>query len=160
MRHIIQDLCHLHVPIYTKIHGKMWPSDTNSLCKSISVETSDLRSPAQAAKHVTRTLFFQGRHDESSMCTPVTGVRNSPPPPKKKTNKPDSLSGQSEILEGCVFTTARRFCTYLLTYLLTPWSRVLLEKLTGSQLLKKFSAFCGTRKFITSFTRARHLSLP
>ena len=27
--------------------------------------------------------------------------------------------------------------TYLLTYLLTPWSRVLLEKLTGSQLVKK-----------------------
>jgi hypothetical protein len=32
----------------------------------------------------------------------------------------------------------------LLTYLLTSWSRVLLEKLTGSQLVKKFSAFYGT----------------
>jgi len=31
--------------------------------------------------------------------------------------------------------------TYLLTYLLTPWSRVILEKLTGSQLVKKFTAF-------------------
>ena len=30
------------------------------------------------------------------------------------------------------------------TYLLTPWSRVLLEKLTGSQLVKKFPAFYGT----------------
>ena len=28
--------------------------------------------------------------------------------------------------------------TYLFTYLLTPWSRVLLEKLTGFQLVKKF----------------------
>ena len=28
--------------------------------------------------------------------------------------------------------------TYLLTYSLTPWSRVVLEKLTGSQLVKKF----------------------
>jgi len=27
---------------------------------------------------------------------------------------------------------------YLLTYLLTPWSRVILEKLTGYQLVKKF----------------------
>jgi len=36
---------------------------------------------------------------------------------------------------------------YLLTYLLTPWSRVLLEKLTGLQLVKKFSAFYGTRRF-------------
>jgi len=31
------------------------------------------------------------------------------------------------------------------TYLLTPWSRVLLEKLSGSQLIKKFSAFYGIR---------------
>jgi len=28
--------------------------------------------------------------------------------------------------------------SYLITYLLTPWSRVLLKKLTGSQLVKKF----------------------
>jgi hypothetical protein len=46
-----------------------------------------------------------------------------------------------------------------LTYLLIPWSRVLLEKLTGFQLLKKFPAFYGTRKFITAFISARHLSL-
>ena len=31
--------------------------------------------------------------------------------------------------------------TNLLTYLLTPWSRVLLQKLTGFQLVKKFPAF-------------------
>ena len=49
--------------------------------------------------------------------------------------------------------------TYLLTYLLTAWSRVLLEKLTGFQLVKKFPAFYGTRRFITAFTSARHLSL-
>jgi hypothetical protein len=49
-------------------------------------------------------------------------------------------------------------CFYLLTYLLTPWSRVL-EKLTGFQLVKKFPAFYGTRRFITAFTSARHLSL-
>ena len=45
------------------------------------------------------------------------------------------------------------------TYLLTPWCRVLLEKLTGLQLVKKFAAFHGTRRFITTLTRARHLSL-
>ena len=48
---------------------------------------------------------------------------------------------------------------YLLTYSLTPCSRVLLEKLTGTQLVKKFPAFYGTRRFITTFTSARHLSL-
>jgi len=31
------------------------------------------------------------------------------------------------------------------TYLLSQWSRVLLEKLTGSQLVKKFPSFYGTR---------------
>ena len=38
---------------------------------------------------------------------------------------------------------------------LTPWSRVLLEKLTGFQLVKKFPTFYGTRRFITAFTSAR-----
>jgi hypothetical protein len=41
---------------------------------------------------------------------------------------------------------------------ITAWSRVLPEKLTGPQLLKKFCAFYGTRRFITIFTRARHPS--
>ena len=49
--------------------------------------------------------------------------------------------------------------TYLFTYSLTPRSRVLLDKLTGSQLVKKFPAFYGTRWLITAFTNARHLSL-
>ena len=48
---------------------------------------------------------------------------------------------------------------YLLTYLLTPWSTVLLENLTGFQLVKKFPAFYGTRRLITAFTSACHLSL-
>ena len=47
----------------------------------------------------------------------------------------------------------------ILTYLLTPWCRVLLEKLAGLQLVKKFPAFYGTRRFITAFTSFRHPSL-
>ena len=47
----------------------------------------------------------------------------------------------------------------LLTHLLTPWCRVLFEKLTGLQLVKKFPAFHGTRKFITALTSVRQLSL-
>jgi len=49
--------------------------------------------------------------------------------------------------------------TYSLTYLLTPRCRVLPEQLTGLQLVKKFPAFHGTRRFITALTSARHLSL-
>ena len=45
------------------------------------------------------------------------------------------------------------------TYLLTPWCRVLLEKLTVLQLVRKFPAFHGTRRFITALTSVRHLSL-
>ena len=45
------------------------------------------------------------------------------------------------------------------SYLLTPWCRVRLEKLTGLQLVKKFPAFHGTRRFITALTSVCHLSL-
>jgi hypothetical protein len=48
---------------------------------------------------------------------------------------------------------------YLLTYSLTPHSTVLLEKLTGLQLVKKFPAFYVTRMFITALSSARRLSL-
>jgi hypothetical protein len=41
---------------------------------------------------------------------------------------------------------------------LTSRSKVL-EKLTSSQLVKKFPAFYGTCRFITAFTRVRYLSL-
>jgi hypothetical protein len=44
-------------------------------------------------------------------------------------------------------------------YLLTPWSRVLLEKLTGFADSQEIPRIYGTRKFITVLTSARHLSL-
>jgi hypothetical protein len=45
------------------------------------------------------------------------------------------------------------------TYLPTSWSRFLLEKLTSFQIVKKLPAVYGTRRFITAFASARHLSL-
>jgi hypothetical protein len=48
---------------------------------------------------------------------------------------------------------------HLTYFLLTPWSRVILEKLTGLQVVKKFPILYGIRRFITAFTSARHLSL-
>ena len=56
-------------------------------------------------------------------------------------------------------TYKKLWVTYLLTYLLTPTCKVLLEKLTGLQLVKKFPEFHGTRRFITALTSVRHLSL-
>ena len=54
--------------------------------------------------------------------------------------------------------TVRRVGKHLPS-ILTPRCRVLLEKLTGLQLVKKFPAFYGTRRFITALTSVRHLSL-
>jgi len=44
-------------------------------------------------------------------------------------------------------------------YLLTPRSRVLLEKLTGFAAIQEIPRIFGTRRFITVLTSARHLSL-
>ena len=53
----------------------------------------------------------------------------------------------------------RAICAHHFTYLLTPWCRVFLEKLIVLQLVKKFPAFHGTRRFITALTSVRHLSV-
>ena len=59
--------------------------------------------------------------------------------------------------------TGKPICTFnsniLFAYLLTPWSRVLIENLTVFQLVKKYPAFYGTRRFITAFTTACQQSL-
>ena len=57
-----------------------------------------------------------------------------------------------------IFQSHNKLLNHLLTYLLHA-ARVLLEKLTGSQLVKKFPAFYGTWRFITAFTSVHHLSL-
>ena len=44
-------------------------------------------------------------------------------------------------------------------YLITARSGVLQEKVTRSQLVKKFPAFYGTQRFITTITSVYHLSL-
>ena len=50
-------------------------------------------------------------------------------------------------------------CICWFYYLLTPWSTVLLEKLTGFQVVKKFPSFYGNPRFITVFTSAHHKPL-
>ena len=63
------------------------------------------------------------------------------------------------IFPHCLINGTSLIKYYLLTYFLTPWCRVLLEKLTGLQLVKKFLAYHGTRRFITALTSVRHPSL-
>ena len=47
----------------------------------------------------------------------------------------------------------------ILTYPLTPYSTVLVEKLTDSAASQEIPRIFGTRRFLTVFTSARHLSL-
>jgi len=65
-----------------------------------------------------------------------------------------------EFLTKTLGLTMKEVVTYntILSCLFTAWSRVL-ENPTGFQLVNKFPAFYGTRRFITAFTRARHLFL-
>jgi len=60
------------------------------------------------------------------------------------------------------FSTARfniQKSRNVIIYLLTPWSRVLLEKLPGSAASQEIPRIFGTRRSITVLTSARHLSL-
>jgi len=50
-------------------------------------------------------------------------------------------------------------CKHSPTHSLTLCSRALVEKLIGSQLVKKFPAFYGTQRFINVFTNVRNRSL-
>jgi hypothetical protein len=50
-----------------------------------------------------------------------------------------------------------KYYSQLLCYL-SQWNRVLLERPTGSKLVKKFPTFYWTIRFITTFKWAHHLS--
>ena len=59
-----------------------------------------------------------------------------------------------------VQTDVKEFNFHINTpYLLTPWCRVLLQKLTGLQLVKKFPTFHGNRRLVTALTSVLRLSL-
>jgi len=60
---------------------------------------------------------------------------------------------------NCTEMTQAIVCIRQNSYLLTPRYRVLLDKLNGLQLVKKFPSFHGTRRFITALTSVRHLSI-
>ena len=53
-------------------------------------------------------------------------------------------------------TQASQIMVFIPQLALTHY-RVLLEKLTGPQLVKKSPAFYGTRRYMTAFTSARQL---
>ena len=79
---------------------------------------------------------------------------------KRYSNQNFLITSHPSILEVSSTSLKGKSCSVLnRRYLLTPWCRVLLEQLTGLQLVKKFPAFHGTQRFITALTSVRHLSL-
>jgi len=74
----------------------------------------------------------------------------------------DHINSYRSVLSSfkfCIILQLNKSAGTIQKYLLTPWCRVLLEKLTGLQIVKKFPAFHGTRMFITALTSVRHMSL-
>jgi len=51
------------------------------------------------------------------------------------------------------------YCVTMLIVLTYSWNSVLLEKLTGALLIKKFPAFYGTKRIITLSVTACHMSI-
>ena len=81
-------------------------------------------------------------------------------PSSKSVPSPSSHSLLTfHYISAAVPSTALDIHTYLLTYLLTPQSTVLLEKLTSFELVKKFPTFYGIQRFITTPTSACQLYL-
>ena len=62
--------------------------------------------------------------------------------------KNSTVHPHSELTHICVISLSQH----------TSWSWVLPENLIDPQLHKKFTAFYGTRRFTTPFTKARHVS--
>jgi hypothetical protein len=67
-----------------------------------------------------------------------------------------------ELTYGYTWFLVLKICSLLrdslLSDWLTPWRKVFLQKLAVSQLVKKFPAFYGTRRFTAAFTSDGHLS--
>jgi hypothetical protein len=70
--------------------------------------------------------------------------------------RPHSVADNVEVIRRLKFVLQPHPS---LTYLLTPYRRVLLAKLTGFQLVKKLPTFYGIRRFISKFRSARQLPL-
>ena len=78
---------------------------------------------------------------------------------QKHSGMREKISQEIKVFSILLANHFTHLLTYLLTYLLIPWCGVLLEKLAGLQLVKKFPPFHGTRRLITALTSVRHPSL-
>ena len=63
---------------------------------------------------------------------------------KNKRSKADAMVFLLGIEVSVVDTFSTTYLLHSITHSLTPWSRILSEKLTGPHLVRKFPAFYGT----------------
>jgi hypothetical protein len=115
----------------------------------VSANAYTNRADSCPQSHVETSLHFLGK-GKGAQLQAWSGSGDS-----RKLKFPDFMTTAQD--GGKVVSPKHRLP--LLTYLLTPWCRVLLENLTDLQLVKKFPTFYGTRRFITALTSVRHLSL-
>jgi hypothetical protein len=94
-----------------------------------------LPAPPAAASRCVATL-------RDSICTPLSILWSLP-----------------LIICNAIWNSALRYVVSGKAFLLTPWSRVFLEKLTGSAASQEIPRIYVTRKFITVLTGARQLFL-
>ena len=99
------------------------------------------------------TIFFRGASRLRLNCSAIL-IK-----PERWIKKQTVENKGSFQVEFCSINLLWKNYGLLTLFILTPWCRVLLEKLTGLQLVKKFPAFHGTRRFITAPTSVCHLSL-
>ena len=91
------------------------------------------KAPAPASKH------------SMDLCAPYSPkYRDADNPLARPTSRCILFDGEDISFDAC---------------LLTPWSRVLLEKLTDSAASQEIPLIFGTRMFFTVFTSARHMYL-
>jgi hypothetical protein len=121
--------------------------------------------------HICGYLFHVRRfpRSENMFCHPdhwsTVCLKDSETQKKKKKLEGGLSVGGGGDLWGNEGDSKIRFLSYVVTIFshltkhLNPWSRVLLEKLTVAQLLKKFSNIYRTRRFITLLKRACHWTL-
>ena len=118
-------------------------------------------------RHFSQYLLFRthkeiSRYKSTSnrglfQCTDSCSLSN---PESSSTNTLHGTYRRNHLyLPSCSTIVFNRCQKHHNSHLLTTWNRVLLEKLTGFQLVEKFPTFNGSRKFITVLTSARHLSL-
>jgi len=121
-------------------------------CKSFLVTEAERKRVRQRRSLIAVTCFLPGRAKDLSAPL-VLSVASSFASIFKYVLKEISKKGQVlcnntyQVVCAVNKSTSR-------TCLPTQWRRVLLEKLTSFQLVKKFPAFNGTQRFITAFTSA------